>query len=399
MQRPLRVAFVTFEYPPFVQGGAGDYAKNIARELAKLGNDVHVITPYLEGCDKCELKNGVSIHRVDFTNKTLLRAGSFWMSVRSKFPKIEETVGGFDVIHGNATSDLCLSKALTGKIPRVVTVHHLARDVVATLRPSMYTRVKGLVGETGITPLIEKICIRRADKIIAVSQYTEAKLASMYRIPLSIIEVIHNGWEEKGFVFAEREKAEIRTRHNITASRPVVLFVGRVDDRRKGLDILLEAFKEVLSSIDAAIVVVGSGNQKPYEKLSLALGIASRVIFTGFVGDDVLPKLYSLCDVYVCPSRLEGFGLTILDAMAAGKPVIAANVGSIPEIVKDEENGFLVKSGDKKGFAQAITQILGDAALARKMGDRNIRKVRECYSWAVAAQKTEQLYKLALNQT
>lgn len=388
----MKIAFISFEYPPFAQGGAGTYAQNVTRELARLGNEVHVITPRLERCVNHEVKDGVFIHRVDFIDTLLLRAPSYWLNLRREFRKVEQEVGWFDVIHGNAMSDFSLSKGFTRGVPRVITAHHLARDVVNVLGCSAFGRIRDLGGETGITPFIERACIRRADKIIAVSEYTKAKLASIYGVPLDKIEVIHNGWEEKSFAFTETEKAEVRAKYNISNDKPILLFVGRVDDRRKGLDVLLKAFKIVLTKTDARLVVAGSGNQEPFRELSSSLGIASQVIFTGFVDDLTLQKLYSICDVYVCPSRLEGFGLSILDAMAAGKPIVATKIGAIPEIIKQGENGLLVQDNDGNELAMAITHILGSSSQAEETAENNKKKVQMHYSWEIAARRVTGVY-------
>ena len=388
----MKIAFITFEYPTFVQGGAGIYAKNVTRKLAKLGHDVHAITPRLKQSINYEVKDGVSIHRIDFIDKPLLRAPSYWLNLRKGFRKIEQEVGSFDILHGNTTSDFSLDKGFTKGTPRAITVHHLARDVVEILRPSLFTRIKDLGGETGLAPLIERTCIHRADKIIAVSEYTKVKLASIYGVALDKIEVIYNGWEERSFAFSEKEKAEVKAKYNISNGKPILLFVGRVDDRRKGLDVLLKAFKIMLTKRDARLVVVGSGNQKPFRELSSSLGIMSQVIFTSFVDDLTLQRLYSICDVYVCPSRLEGFGLTILDAMAAGKPVVATKAGAIPEIVESGQNGFLVPANNENELAMTIMQILDNSLQAKAMGENNRKKVQMHYSWEIAAHKTAAVY-------
>lgn len=388
----MKVAFITFEYPPFVQGGAGTYAKNITKELGRLGNDVHVITPHLNQCTNYEVKDGVFIHRVNFSDKPLLRAPSYWVSLRKEFRKIEAEVGRFDIVHGNATSDFSLARSFTKETPRIVTVHHLARDVLETLRPSVFARIKRLGGETGITPFIERVCIQRADMIVAVSQYTKGKLTSIYGVSPDRIEVIHNGWEEKSFVFTEEEKAEVRAKYNIGNDMPILLFVGRIDDRRKGLDVLLKALKIVLKKTDATLVAAGSGKQKPFRQLSSSLGIASRVIFTGFVDNVTLQKLYSVCDIYVCPSRLEGFGLTILDAMAAGKPVVATRVGAIPELIEQGKNGFLAQDNNETELATAIIQILDSSSHAEAMGENNRKKAQMHYSWEIAGRRVAEVY-------
>jgi len=121
-------------------------------------------------------------------------------------------------------------------------------------------------------------------------------------------------------------------------NKPTLLFVGRIDDPRKGLDMLIKAFKFVLVYIDAQLIIVGNGKKEKI--MELAGPIAHYLFFLGYVDDITLKKCYSLCDVYICPSRLEGFGLTILEAFAAGKPVIATNTGAIPELIQNGINGI-----------------------------------------------------------
>jgi glycosyltransferase involved in cell wall biosynthesis len=387
----MKIAFITFEYPPFIQGGAGVYAENITKELARLGNEVHVITPKVDGSEEYKISNGIFIHRINFINKPLLSAPSYWIGLKKQFKIIESDVDGFDFVHGNAVSDFSITKRMVN-VPRIITVHHLARDILEIINPTFLSRVKNLGGEIGMTPFIEKICIERADKIITVSEYTKRKLVSLYNIPLRKIEVIYNGEGKKNFRFSETEKSEVKEKYSISNDKPVLLFVGRINDKRKGLDFLLKAFEIVLSKIDANLVVVGSGNKEPYKRFSSSLGIGENVIFTGYVDDLTLRKFYSICDIHVVPSRLEGFGLTILDAMAAEKPIVATKVGAIPEIVKNRENGILVELNDINGMSNAICTFLQDEKLAETVGKRNANYVKEKFSWEKAAKETEQLY-------
>ncbi|MGB2727286.1 MAG: glycosyltransferase family 4 protein [Halobacteriota archaeon] len=390
----MRFAFVTFEYPPFVQGGAGVYAENITKELARLGNEVHVITPKVDGSEEYKIGNGIFIHRINFINKPLLSAPSYWIGLKKQFKIIEQDVGGFDVVHGNAVSDFSLIKKMVN-VPRIITVHHLARDVLEIINPTFLDRVKHLGGEIGMTPFIEKICIERADKIITVSEYTKRKLVSLYNISLRKIEVIYNGDGKKNFRFSENEKSEVKEKYSISNDKPVLLFVGRVDDKRKGLDFLLKAFEVVLSKIDANLVVVGSGNKEPYKRFSSSLGIGENVIFTGYVDDLTLRKFYSIFGIHVAPSIYDIFGNVVLEACACGTPVIVTDRCGIADIV-DGEMGYVIEY-DKDQLRDVIIKVLSDEELWRGFGVVGKQLVREKFGWNKIAIQIENIYKYIQN--
>jgi glycosyltransferase involved in cell wall biosynthesis len=192
------------------------------------------------------------------------------------------------------------------------------------------------------------------------------------------------------YVFPEEAKVKLRSTLGI-GSQPMILFTGKLVPR-KGVDVLLRALPQVLREMEVKLVLAGSGNQQDYQQLAEALGILDKLRFLGRVPDDTLRLLYSSCDLFVLPSRLEGLGIVILEAMAAGKPIVATNVGGIPEIIESGQNGILVEAGEEGKLAGAIVKVLSDNPLARAMGENNKKKVRECFSWGVAAQKTERVY-------
>lgn len=385
----MKIAFITFQYPPFVQGGAGTYAYNLTKELARLGHEVHVITPRVAGCSKESVEEGVFVHRLSFLNKPFLAALSFWFSLRKDFSSLERQVGGFDIVHSNGPIDLSLSRRVISS-PRVITLHHLTRTTLRALEPSLLSRVKNLRGEIGIAPLIEPFCIRRADRIAADSEFTKRDIVETYGIPETSVEIIYLGVHSEEYTFTEEEKSKVRIALGVNL-QPMILFVGKLAPR-KGVDILLRALPQVLRKMEVKLVLIGSGDQRDYRKLAQALGISDKLCFLGRVSDDTLRLLYSSCNLFVLPSRLEGFGAVIVEAMAAGKPVVATAVGSIPEIIESGENGILVESANEGELASAIVKVLSDKSLARTMGENNIRKARERYGWEVAALQAERLY-------
>jgi|LGVF01.1.fsa_nt_gb glycosyltransferase involved in cell wall biosynthesis len=387
----MKVAFVTFEYPPFIMGGAGIYATNITRELAKLGHQVIVFTPQINDLEeKKDELNNLEIERIRMNKRLPFKALQFWLHLPSEVKKVESKKR-FDIIHFNGISYWFLKNRIS-KAPHVITVHHLVQDAIRNNNLSLISRIKDVSGENNLfIPFIEKRCVKCVDRIIAVSNFTKKQITTTYKIPSDKVKVVYNGVDLNGYTFIKEEMGKTKKQLNLDR-KPTILFVGRIDDPRKGLDLLLKAFKKVLGKNDAMLLVVGKGDQTEAKKLATSLGIAENVVFSGFVEEATLKRYYALCEVYVCPSRLEGFGLTILEAMATGKPIVATDVGAIPEIIKSEENGILVELGNINELSSAICRFLHDKKIVEQIGKRNADYVKEKFSWVWAAKETERIY-------
>ena len=239
-------------------------------------------------------------------------------------------------------------------------------------------------------PIIEKRAVDSVDKIIAVSEFTKKQIAQYYDVKLDKIEVIYNGFDKDDLIsFNEDYLAKFK--NDNFPNKKILLFVGRVDDYRKGLDILLYVFRDILDSLNAVLIVLGGGNSKKSVELCKELGISDYVIFMGRVDKYTLLEYYKLCDVYICPSRLEGFGLTILEAMAAGKPVVGSKNSAIPEIIKDHINGILVDSENPIEMANAIFECLKWKNL-EYIKNFNQNYLKENFSWINNAKKLLEVY-------
>lgn len=174
--------------------------------------------------------------------------------------------------------------------------------------------------------------------------------------------------------------------------QPIVLFVGRLVPY-KGVDVLLDA----LSKLDATAMIVGDGPERAaLEAQAHALGISGGVTFLGSVGDEELAALYRACDVFVLPSvtRQEAFGVVQLEAMAAGKPVVSTDVGTgVGWVNRDGETGFVVPPRDAVALRDALSRLLGDAALRTNMGDAAMRRVRSAFTVERMIDDTLALYR------
>ena len=177
-----------------------------------------------------------------------------------------------------------------------------------------------------------------------------------------------------------------------------ILFVGRLIER-KGLPYLIEAMDLLPSGLPVRLDIVGAGDQRPLlERLVEDKGLAERVFFRGRIPYEELAELYAGCDVFVLPAIVdsrgdtEGLGVVLVEAMSYQKPVIATNVGGIPDIVRHNETGILVERRDPQALAQAIEAVLTDDPWARKLGKAGLAYVKEYFSWPRIVDQVMALY-------
>jgi phosphatidylinositol alpha-1,6-mannosyltransferase len=164
------------------------------------------------------------------------------------------------------------------------------------------------------------------------------------------------------------------------AGKGFFLIVGRMDarERYKGHDQLLEA---LLGVPEARLVVTGEGGDRArLEAKAAGLGMADRVLFTGFTSEATLAELYRRCAAFAMPSRGEGFGLVYLEAMRAGKPVLAARASAAEEIVADGRSGLLVDPDDRDELRGALFRLLDHPGEAKRMGEAGFERWRQEYS-------------------
>jgi glycosyltransferase involved in cell wall biosynthesis len=383
----MRIAFVTYNLHPYIGGGSGVYARYLTREIAKRGNDVVVFAPSGgTSASKLDSLEGVELRRVRVLDDLPYKALQFWLRLPEEV-RIADREGAFDVVHFNGIS-YWFARRKISRAPQISTIHHLVKDAVAGSRPSMISRLSDIGGENGfLMPIIEKRSTTCSNMIIAVSRFTYDQILSQYPHLRGRVTVVQNGVEfDRNAISTEMIK-DTRARLGIPR-RPVVLFVGRTNDHRKGLDTLLKAFEIIASNSNAVLLIVGRGGIKKVGRIIHSLRLDGRIIVTGHVDDDVLMTCYMISDVFVCPSRLEGFGLTVLEAMAAGKPIVASSVGAIPELVQDNENGFLVSSENPNDMAERILRILGDTNLRDRFSRNNLNRIRDKYTWGRCAEMT-----------
>ncbi len=202
---------------------------------------------------------------------------------------------------------------------------------------------------------------------------------------------IHNGVDVARF---ESQTSLTRADVGVPYGVPVIGTVCRLNEPVKGLTNLLHAFSLLLKEpgMDRCLLLlVGDGRSRDrLEDLAMTIGISKHVLFAGMRRD--VDKILPLIDLFVVPSQYEGFGIAIIEAMAAGRPVVATAVGGIPEIVVQGETGLLVPPCDVAGLAHAMWHVLSHSEIAVSYGTAGLRRVRERFSIQLAVKRHEELY-------
>jgi glycosyltransferase involved in cell wall biosynthesis len=346
-----------------------------------------------------QLEEQVDIHYAQSIGRAPLRLYSFSVAARRK---IEELIrkGEVDIIH--YTNDYCgfaIPKRGVDK-PLIATMHHpyaleaqvyrteVGWDVFKLLRYHVAKRPL-------LVNMLQRNLCNKSQKLIAVSKFSAASIVEEHRVPWKKVTVVPNGVDQE--VFNPKVKGlEMRERWGFSSER-VLLFTGRLD-HSKGLRYLMEAFNRIVQRVpDVKLVIVGEGILKnQLLQFAKKWKLQDSVKFTGRLDAESLPEAYAAADIIVCPSLMEGFGLSLLEAMAMGKPCVAAASGGMMEIVTNGEDGVLVPPADSSALQRAIEMLLSDSNLCKRLGTAARKKVETDFTLERMVERTVAVYNNAM---
>lgn len=371
---------------PAFQSSAGieRYAQELIRGLARsdLADRLVLLTTRPEWAERLRGLLGESGPRVATTRlsyRALRYAWSF-----AGWPPLERVVGE-PVALAHTPANICM---VARRGARLVTVH----DVFPSKVPELQSRRDRLV----LTTALERRSVGRCSHFVADSSSTRDDLVELFGVAPERITVVPLGIDHARFhpVDDPERLAAVRRAHGIPER--FVLYVGSLYSRKIGN--LLPAFARVTerpAGRDLALVVVGgraesSASHQPVHEQVRALGLADRVIFTGPVPDDHVPALMSAATLFAYVSFYEGFGLTPLEAMACGAPVVTSNLSSIPEVVGD--GAMQVDPHDTGAIAEAMAGLLDDDAARHELAERG-RARAATFSWGRTTRETLAVYR------
>ncbi len=369
----LNVAFFCWEsmYAERV-GGLASAATNLAETLAK-NHDVHY---YTRGAMPDQTINGVRYHycRPQGGN-TLQYCEDMSNQMVEQFHQTERE-GRFDILHFHDWHP-------------ITALHRLQdRDTILTFHSTEYGRngnqhgdwweYKEISGKEWYGALIAK-------RVTAVSSVTKREVMQIYNVPDEKCDVVPNGIVPQQYR-AHLDAGEVKRSYGIHPYTPLILFIGRLV-YQKGPDLFIEAIRKVCQHRwDAKVIVAGDGGMRQYLQ-SRAHDLP--VNFVGYIQDSEYIRLLNACDLVVIPSRNEPFGLVLLEAWSAEKPVVACDVGGLSENIDSFVNGIKV-CPEADSLAWGINSMMGDPAKARVMGRQGRNKVDRQFLWdPVARQMTD----------
>jgi glycosyltransferase involved in cell wall biosynthesis len=282
-----------------------------------------------------------------------------------------------------------LARMLRSLRPDLVHTHLVHADVYGAFAPGtriVSTKHNSDPFRQGSFRFVERALARRAARVIAISEAVRRFSIEQVGLPADKVEVVHYGLDELPAAWDENPPLELRD--------PLLLAVCRLS-QQKGLE---TAVRALTSLPDATLLVLGDGpDRAALEALADSVGVRERLLLPGRVGD--VAALYRRAAIVVHPARWEGFGLAMLEAMLAAKPVVAARAGSAPELVVDGETGLLVPVDDAAALAAAVTSLLDDRGRAEELGRAGLERARTEFSVAKMAERTVEVYLESLRRT
>lgn len=342
-------------------GGSGVVATELGLALVHRGFEVHFIAHRLPFRLRT-FESNVFFHEVSTATYAVFEQAPSNLALTTKMVEVVENYD-LDVLHVHYAMPFAASAYLARQLllPRslgVVTTLHGTDVTVVGVEPAYFR--------------ITQFSVQSSDRVTAVSRFLKERAEESMGITRPI-EVIYNFVDPA--VFSPHRRAALRL------APPATKILMHASNFRsvKNIPAVLHVFAEVRQRLRAKLVMIGDGPERPpAEQLARELGVERDVLFLG--NQDSMEELLPLADVFLLPSRSESFGLVALEAMSAEVPVVASNVGGLPEVVQHGVTGYLHDPDHTAGFVASVLRLLGDERLRRAMGRRARQDARRRFN-------------------
>lgn len=356
-------------------GGSGIIATELGHELAVRGHEVHFITYDIPFRLRLEEKN-IYFHEVEINQYDLFKYPDYALTLAVKIANVSERYD-LDILHvhyaiPHATSAYLAKQILSSKKPVVVTTLH-GTDITLVGRDPAYFK-------------IVKFSIEHSCGVSAVSKNLKEQTIKHFSIKTPI-EVIYN------FFIPRTDLIGTKPMHRVFAHGEEKLLLHSSNFRHvKRSEDVVKIFAELRKKIKSKLLFLGTGpGVEDVRRLVHEMDLQKEVFFMG-KSRNVDPYIAS-ADLFLLPSSQESFGLSALEAMAYGVPVVATNVGGLPELIEQGQTGFMAPVGDIAKMAEFSESILSDKSLYEKMSERCMQVAQEKYSVETILPQYEEFYR------
>lgn len=363
-------------YPTY--GGSGTVATELGIELARRGHQVHFVS-YAHPYRLPHFTENVFFHEVEMTRYPLFEFPPYSLALAATMHEVAQQEE-LDVFHVH----YAIPHATSAWIAKQMLGDAHAVQVITTLHGTDIT----LVGQERSFYEITRFAIARSDGLTAVSDFLKRETVTHFGVPADSITVIPN------FVDLERYDRERYPCHKsslLESGERLVMHISNFRPVKRVRDVI-RVFAKIVREVPARLVLVGDGPERPSaaDEAQL-LGVADRVVFLG--KQDSVAELLACADLFLLTSASESFGLSALEAMASGVPVIASVAGGLPEVVEDGVTGRLAPVGDVEAMAGAGVELLRDAAVWHATSSAARRVARERFSVGAIVPLYEHYYR------
>ncbi|MEM2841689.1 MAG: glycosyltransferase family 4 protein [Thermoproteota archaeon] len=404
----MKIAFMVYEFPPYLVGGVGTYAQYVTREFVKLGHDVTVFTMHRGATQLREILGGVEVRRyptVDasdvfapIVSEDLKRWGTYIRVFSDIFVYNVMSASDFVAEIKESKFDILSFHDWLSCIGALISRKHTTLPLVFHVHSTEWGRTGN--GSQVIKYLEDRASVV-ADRVVTVSHAMKEDLVK-HGWPEQKISVVWNGVDANVYN-PDRCKPEevkaIRSQYNINEGENMLLFVGRLT-WVKGVRNLIQAMPLVLKDYpNTKLVILGRGEeQKDVEELINRLGLSNKIYYRfEFIPEKERILHYAAADICVFPSIYEPFGIVSLEAMAMKKPIVvgASGVSGFREQVISsgpDQNGVHINGNDPADIAWGVRLILSDKEKALRMGENGRKRVLSYFTWDKVAQQTVDIY-------